>query len=118
VRHFDITVHPQTNEDPIRAEFPGPTDGQGGTNPELPGLIGAGRYDAAAESLFGICADDHGATAEALVIELLDGSVEGVHVDVKDDPVRPLVLVHRGTHYSEMGPNLSLSRLKLVRTVG
>ncbi len=56
-----------------------------------------------------------GLPRKAGIVELLNGGVKCIHVDVKDYAVR---LPFMGTHYSEMGPNLSLPALKLDGTVG
>jgi hypothetical protein len=68
------------NEDQIRALAAGGDRGHGGADAEFAGLVTGGGDDSALAA----AADGDGAAAEVGVITLLDGRVEGVHVDVND----------------------------------
>jgi hypothetical protein len=68
------------DEDGLRAEAFGGDGGHGRADAVLAGLVGCGTDDGA----LALPSDDDGTAAEVGRVALLDGGVEGVHVDVDD----------------------------------
>ena len=68
------------DEDGVWAEALGADGGHGGADAEGSGFIGGGADDGAVAAP----GDDDGFAAEGGIVALLDGGVEGVHVDVND----------------------------------
>jgi hypothetical protein len=77
-------IHPRREEHGGGAQACCGAGRHGGTDAEPAGLIAGGADDASAVSGR---AHDNGLSAKRRVIALLDRREEGVHVEMKDDPV-------------------------------
>ena len=100
VRDRPVDVETRLHEDQLRALPPGGDRGHGRADAELAGLVAGGRHDAPLARP----ADCDRLAAELGIVALLDGRVEGVHVDVDDLPLPP-----GGTAWSSSSSEVTLS---------
>ena len=83
------------DEDGVGAEALGGNGGHGGADAELACLVGGGADDGA----LALPGDDDGTAAEVGGVALLDGGVEGVHVDVDDLARRGMVRLEQAASH-------------------
>src|SRR5689334_14457334 len=81
MRFGAVNVHPRRNEYAIGAEAPGGDTRHGRPDAELPRLVTGSADDASPARR---SADNYGFSAQIGPVPLLDGSVEGVHVQMKN----------------------------------
>ena len=83
---FAVMVNARAHEDALGAKAAGGRAGQGGADAEFPRFIAGGADHAA---LGGRRAHDHRLAAQFRMITLFHGSVEGVHIEMENDPEHP-----------------------------
>src|SRR5438105_12041253 len=83
MRYFHVSLHARPYVDAFRTELPRAADRQRGAYSELSRLVRARGDDTTSLSVPGIGADDHRPAFVLGMIELFDGRVERIHVDVK-----------------------------------